>query len=566
MNKNNIIETYKNLYSLLEISYTEEVNFDFFRLLRRDYKFLIICLYNEKKEFLLTKDLNKNIGWELIGGYLLKNERIEDGINRIVLKESGLSIDELEPLVSINNNFKYKNEVISHFGISFLALTREKITSQPQNIITISTKKIPEEMAFQNKKILELAHKKLEDKVFEPPFKEIEASKRFLPFYFINKYLTKPIIGKSASNKIQDKILKLINEYPTSILDVSCGDDDLIFLLNKIYNPEICVANDISWKLISLIKNKDKENRILFTNHNILTLPFKNKFDLVIFKNTLHHIPFELQIRVIRNLLALSKQLIICDLEDPNRSTFLTKLWHWYYIYLLSDQGGYFLSFEEFKGTIRKNFENRFIVFNIFDTIKGRYFLCSLSGTNQHTIEIEIKARIDNSQIELLKKRILELGASFEEKIKEKDIYFTAPHRDFIKTKECLRIRKKDNYLELTYKGPTTKLMESKKQFWKSEVNIPLAVSEDEVENLLQSLGFKKIVEVVKEREKFVLGKQEISIDKVENAGWFLEIENTITDEKERQKALNENINLFNKLGLDEKNIITEPYRDLVLR
>lgn len=182
-----------------------------------------------------------------------------------------------------------------------------------------------------------------------------------------------------------------------------------------------------------------------------------------------------------------------------------------------------------------------------------------------HGEEVEIKVKIELAQIKSIKRKLLALGATLKDKIKESDSYFTAPHRDFIKTKECLRIRERDDYLELTYKGPTTKSMDNKKQFWKSEINIPLHSSKKEAEMLLEALNFRKVVEVIKEREKFILGKQEITLDNVKNAGRFLEIENTVTDKKERQKALNENITLLKKLGLDKKNIIIKPYRDLVL-
>lgn len=182
-----------------------------------------------------------------------------------------------------------------------------------------------------------------------------------------------------------------------------------------------------------------------------------------------------------------------------------------------------------------------------------------------HGEEVEIKVKIELAQIKSIKRKLLALGATLKDKIKESDSYFTAPHRDFIKTKECLRIRERDDYLELTYKGPTTKSMDNKKQFWKSEINIPLHSSKKEAEMLLEALNFRKVVEVTKEREKFILGKQEITLDNVKNAGRFLEIENTVTDKKERQKALNENITLLKKLGLGKKNIIIKPYRDLVL-
>jgi adenylate cyclase, class 2 len=557
-----IIEIYKNLYNLPELTYKEKVDFDFFRLCDENYKFIVISVYNEKREFLLARDFNKNIGWELIGGYIKKDEKIEDAINRIVLKETGLTIDELQPIALINNNFEWNNRIILHRGIAFAALARGKTRPQPENIKIIYTKDVPEKMAYQNREILKRTKQILENKVFEPPYKEIEGAKKFFLFYFINKYLIK-IIGNFSSKRIQNQILKLISNNPKSIIDVTCGDDNFIFKLEKLYNPEICIANDISWQITSLTRNKHKNSNIIFTNHNVLDLVFTKKFDLIIFKNTLHHIPLSEQINLIKRLSNLSKQLIIVDIEDPSKSNFLSKIWHWYYVCFLGDQGGSFLTIQKFKEIIEKNIKNKKSDFSVVNTIKGKYFFTSLSEITQGE-EVEIKAKIELSQIKSIRRNLIALGAVFKEKIKESDSYFTAPHRDFIKTKECLRIRERDDYLELTYKGPTTKSMDNKKQFWKSEINIPLHSSRKEAEMLLESLNFTKVVEVNKKREKFVLGRQEISLDDVENLGWFLEIENTITNGKEIQKALNENIALFKKLGLDEKNIITETYRDLV--
>lgn len=563
-NNKDIIEIYKDLYDLPMLTHKEGVSFDFFRLLLKDYKFIVISIYNERREFLLLRDLSKNIGWELVGGYLEKDEKIEDGVNRIVLREAGLIIDELQPIAIIENEFEWNGKIITHSGIAFAALARGRVRPQPVNIQTIYTREIPEAIVYQDKKILQKAKQIIENKISEPPYKEIEASKRFFLCYLINKYVVK-FIGKFASRQIQNKIIELICNNPKSIIDVSCGDDDFIFKLEKLYNPELCVANDISWRTISLIKNKNKDSNTIFINHNVIALPFKRSFDLMIFKNTLHHIPTTERIDLIKRLLNLSKQLIIVDIEDPNRSNFLAKIWHWYYVYFLGDQGGSFLISPEFKEIIEKNIKDKKSTFGIINTIKGRYFYASLSEIIRDE-EVEIKTKIEPSQIETIKRKLSSLGAVLKEKIKEKDSYFTAPHRDFIKTRECLRIRERDNFLELTYKGVTTKLMNSKKQFWKSEINLPLSCSKREIESLLEALNFKKIVEVIKEREKYELRKQNINLDNIKNLGWFLEVESTAKDEKERQKALDENMTLLRKLNLNKKDIVDEPYRDLVLK
>lgn len=203
--------------------------------------------------------------------------------------------------------------------------------------------------------------------------------------------------------------------------------------------------------------------------------------------------------------------------------------------------------------------------FGAIETIKGKYLYASSSETIKGE-EVEVKVEIKPSQIKAIKQKLVSLGAVLGKKIKEKDIYFTAPHRDFIKTRECLRIREREDYLEMTYKGPTTKSMADKKQFWKSEINIPLNCSKEEAEIFLESINFTKIIDVIKEREEFILNKQKVFIDKVDGLGWFLEIENIAIGEKERQEAIDENMNLLINLNLSEKHIINEPYRDLVLK
>jgi len=557
-----ILSTYKNLYGLPELTHKERVSFDFFRLCKENYKFAVICIYNERRELLLLRDLNKKIGWELVGGYIYPNERIEEAINRIVLKEVGLTIDELQPIAILNNIFGWNNRTITHQGIAFIALSRGPIKPQPQNIKAIYTREIARPMPFQNKKIFLSGKKIIESKSFEPPYEEIDDGKFLLPHIF-NKYFNKAL-GCPASSKIKKQILNLIHNRPESVLDVSCGDDDLIFELEKIFTPKLCVANDISWKVASLLRNQLKESSVIFTNHNVLTLPFINKFDLLLFKNTLHHIPATEHVALIKRLSGLSKKLIIVDIESPSQSNFLTRIWNWYYRHLLGDRGGHFVTLQNLKEIIKGNIADKKIISGIIDTIKGRYFFISLETIQGE--EVELKIKIKASQIKVLRKNLLALGAVFQEKIRESDTYFTAPHRDFVQTKECLRIRERDNYLELTYKGPTTKLMDKKRQFWKSEINIPIHCPKNEVELLLKSLNFREVSKVVKEREKFLFGQHNITLDNIETLGWFLEIESTIANPNERKRALNENISLLKELGLDPKDIINEPYRDIVLQ
>jgi adenylate cyclase class 2 len=232
-------------------------------------------------------------------------------------------------------------------------------------------------------------------------------------------------------------------------------------------------------------------------------------------------------------------------------------------VHFLGDRGGNPLRFSKFKEMVQGNTQNATIEIGIINTIKGKYFYASLLNMTKKE-EVEVKVKVGESKVKDIKEKLLSMGAVLDEKVKETDIYFTAPHRDFIETKECLRIRERDGLTELTYKGPTNDAMKKRGQFWKPEFNVSISSERSDLESLLQFLDFKKVAEVIKDREKFTLGNQSVCMDKIEGIGWFLEVE-TIIDEENRDEALEENMSLLNKLGMDESDIVDLPYRDLVI-
>lgn len=75
----------------------------------------------------------------------------------------------------------------------------------------------------------------------------------------------------------------------------------------------------------------------------------------------------------------MAKQLIIIDVDNPQNSTFRSKLWNSYYVYLLGDQGDSFLTFNEFKKLLNsEKFASYKIKAGIINTIKGNYFYASV--------------------------------------------------------------------------------------------------------------------------------------------------------------------------------------------
>ncbi len=376
----NNITQYKKIYDLPELAYEEHVSGDFFEFYKKKHSFVIVSIYNPKKEYLLLRDFNKAIGWELPGGHINEHESLEEAINRIVLDETGLEIDELSPVAIIRNIFKYRGQVIIHSGIAFMALSRGRIAPYPKNIQACFTRNIPEKVAYQDDKILSLVKQRLDTKKHPPPFAEIDSvkSKNFSARYLLHKYVIKRI-GNFSSRKITKTIFALITGNPKTILDASCGDSSIINELCERYTPDICVGNDISWKAITRMKGK--KSGVFFTNHNVLDLPYKITFDLAIFKNTLHHIEKRYQREVIENLQHLAKQLIIVDVDDPQHSTLRSKLWNAYYVHLLGDQGDSFLTFRALEKMLAsKHSTGDNLKMGVINTIKGRYFYASIKN------------------------------------------------------------------------------------------------------------------------------------------------------------------------------------------
>ncbi|BCU70565.1 class IV adenylate cyclase [Stygiolobus caldivivus] len=142
-------------------------------------------------------------------------------------------------------------------------------------------------------------------------------------------------------------------------------------------------------------------------------------------------------------------------------------------------------------------------------------------------IEREVKIKLFSPSLETLLTEFKSKYTFINEE-NQKDIYYNSPVRDFRFTDEALRIRKNNNRIELTYKGP--KLSSQSKS--RLEINVQVSSLED-MDTILQKLGFKKVIELEKTRWNFKVSSYTISLDNVKGLGNFLEIEGIDVDEKE---------------------------------
>jgi len=146
---------------------------------------------------------------------------------------------------------------------------------------------------------------------------------------------------------------------------------------------------------------------------------------------------------------------------------------------------------------------------------------------------IEVESKYWSPGNEKVEKTLVSLGAKKVSSGTMEDIYFVHPGRDFGKTDEALRLRKRDDGAELTYKGPRMNLSTTKAR---EEVTLktdnPLAA-----QRIIERLGFKEGYVVRKTRESYLYDKLRIELDLVEGLGEFVELE-ILTESPDRAAGL----------------------------
>lgn len=139
-----------------------------------------------------------------------------------------------------------------------------------------------------------------------------------------------------------------------------------------------------------------------------------------------------------------------------------------------------------------------------------------------------------NTEVEL-KFKLLNVGdvegfftdnAQFEYKSFQHDIYYNAPHRDFLADEsnisEWFRIRVEGDKAQINYKDWQPRENPVKTHCKEYETNVE---SLDQLTLILNALDFKKLIEVKKTRRAWHYKNVEVSLDEVEELGAYLEVE-----------------------------------------
>lgn len=143
-------------------------------------------------------------------------------------------------------------------------------------------------------------------------------------------------------------------------------------------------------------------------------------------------------------------------------------------------------------------------------------------------MQYEVEMKFPVGDLGALEAKLTRLGAALAGGQTESDTYFAHPARDFAKTDEALRIRRKGPANYLTYKGPKIDAATKTRQ----EIDLALPPGEETAEEwsaMLAALGFAPAGVVQKSRRKAHVDWQgrrvEVSLDTVESLGTYVELE-----------------------------------------
>ncbi|GAB3694541.1 class IV adenylate cyclase [Halorubrum pallidum] len=192
--------------------------------------------------------------------------------------------------------------------------------------------------------------------------------------------------------------------------------------------------------------------------------------------------------------------------------------------------------------------------------------------------EVEIKVPAD---VDTVRERLRRADADRVDARRQRDVYYDAPHRDFARTDEALRLRRETplsasragatgsgsdseedatETTKLTYKGP---LVDEES---KTRVEHETGVDDDEAAaGIFAGLGFEPAATVEKRREFWRFEGYTVTLDRVDGLGEFVEIEREVETESAVASARDAAFDVLATLGLDGAEQVRTSYLGLLL-
>ncbi|WP_280330776.1 class IV adenylate cyclase [Nocardia wallacei] len=183
-----------------------------------------------------------------------------------------------------------------------------------------------------------------------------------------------------------------------------------------------------------------------------------------------------------------------------------------------------------------------------------------------HLIEVERKRELPDASA--LRERLTQLGYRETGHLTEVDTYYSRPDIDYMKTVECLRIRRREGFAEITYKPSSNAATHSDADvIAKRETNVTLSGPDQAAaaDELLTAIGMIELARVEKTRTTYQHPDHDdtiVSIDAVTHAGTFVETEITATDTAAATTHLER---VETQLAIADHPVVNLPYRDLVM-
>ena len=182
-------------------------------------------------------------------------------------------------------------------------------------------------------------------------------------------------------------------------------------------------------------------------------------------------------------------------------------------------------------------------------------------------IEVERKRELPDGG-ERLAALLADLGWQAAESVLEVDTYYSRPDVDFMKTVECLRVRHRGDFAEVTYKPPSTATTHSAGNvISKPETNVALvgAGQAPLADHLLEAVGMRHLVRVEKHRTAYQHPDHPdvtVSIDAVAGVGVFAETE-VLSEDAVAAAGIVERVE--KELDVADCPTVDLPYRDLAM-
>jgi ubiquinone/menaquinone biosynthesis C-methylase UbiE/ADP-ribose pyrophosphatase YjhB (NUDIX family) len=345
--------------------------------------FVIACIHNHRNQILGIHD-GTGEEWYLPGNYLACGENLLECLHRVVTRRTGMQIDVARPFAVLEHTFKSEREQVVQSGVAFLVRARPSppvsffrdLAKDWFDVTTVDSR----QWYMQNAEVIRSACKTLETTVtpHEVPIDEVDASFSHGWRYELHARVFSPVFRHFASNIIGKRIRKIMHHLPAfgSVLDAACGTDRTIVALSRDFEGVEIYANDLSWEYLRQLAKHDEKRRIIFLNQDLSAFGFKpeTRFDVVLFKNTLHHIKTRAEAKdALKRLLSIGRYVVVVDIENPSASNLQAAIWHQYYRLWLKDCGQLFFGWDDFRDMVGEVAGGRRVEFERVGTLKGRY-------------------------------------------------------------------------------------------------------------------------------------------------------------------------------------------------